>query len=74
METFERYKLIIEKRWTEFLKSLEVGVHTFSFPTIGHIKSCKTIGYNLTTDKLGREYRFKVNKDERKVEITVRQM
>jgi len=72
MEQFEQYSLINQKKWTEFLKSLEVGMHTFVFPSIADIKSCKTIGYNLNTDRRGRIYGFRTDKPAKKVEITIK--
>lgn len=71
MEAFEQYSLINQKRWTELLGSLEVGEHTFTFPSIPDIKSCKAIAYNINSDKTGRAYYFNVNKDEKRVVITV---
>lgn len=73
METFEQYKLINQKRWTEFLKSLDVGVHTFTFPSVADIKSCKAIAYSLNSDMLGRAYYFNVDKKEKQAVITVKQ-
>lgn len=72
METFEQYTLINQKKWTELLKGLEVGEHTFAFPSIADIKSCKAVAYTLNTDRLGRTYGFSVNKAERKVTITIK--
>lgn len=72
MEVFEQYSLINKKQWKALLGSLEVGEHTFTFPSIGDIKSCKAIGYDINSDKTGRFYSFNVNKDERKVIITVK--
>lgn len=71
METFELYKLINQKRWTEFLKSLEEGEHTFSFPSVTDIWTCKALAYKYNTDKIGKIYRFHVDKDELKVVIKV---
>ena len=73
MESFEHYALINNKRWTEFLNSLEVGEHTFTFPSIPDIKSCKAIAYDINSNKIGRAYYFNVVKDEKKVTITVKQ-
>ena len=72
MEQFEQYSLINQKRWTELLKSLDVGEHTFVFPSIPDIKSCKTIGYIINSDRTGRVYGFNINKPEKKVRITVK--
>lgn len=72
MEAFEQYSLINQKRWTEFLNALEVGVHTFVFPTIADIKSCKARGYDLNSDRLGRIYTFETKKQEKIVTITVK--
>jgi len=71
MEVFEQYSLINQKLWTKFLKSLEVGEHTFVFPSIPDMKSCKAIGYGLNGDKLGRAYRFCMNKDDKRITIKV---
>lgn len=71
MEAFEQYSLINQKRWTEFLKALEVGVHTFTFPSIEDIKSCKAVAYSLNSDKIGRAYYFNVEKDEKKIVVKV---
>ena len=72
MEVFQQYDLIYQKKWTELLKGLDVGEHTFTFPSVPDIKSCKTIGYNLNTDKLGRFYSFDVDKGTKKVKITIK--
>ena len=71
MEAFEQYSLINNKRWTEFLKSLEVGEHVFTFPSVPDIRSCKSVAYDINSSKTGRAYYFGVNKDEKKVVITV---
>lgn len=74
MEVFEQYGLINEKRWTEFLKSLEAGKeHTFTFPSIPDIKSCKTVAYEINSNRVGRTYSFDVNKGEKRVKISVKQ-
>jgi len=73
MEAFEQYSLINQKRWTEFLQSLEVGKeNTFTFPSLPAIKSCKTVAYEINSNRTGRTYSFRINKGEKKVEITVR--
>ena len=72
MEAFEQYALINKKQWKAFLRSLEVGEHTFVFPSVADIKSCKAIGYDINSDKVGRSYNFSVDKDEKKVVITVK--
>lgn len=71
MNTFNAYQLIEEKKWTAFLKVLDAGEHTFLFPSVKDIKSCKAIGYDLNSDDAGRQYFFNVNKAERKVTIKV---
>ena len=71
MQTFDSYALIEQGKWTEFLKGLEPGEHSFLFPSVKDIKSCKAIGYDLNSDGLGRKYSFNVNKLERKVTITI---
>lgn len=73
MQTFEQYNLIKQKRWKEFLSSLENGEHTFLFPSVPDIKSCKSVAYTMNTDELGRIYSFVVDKHEKRIEITVRQ-
>ncbi len=72
MEVFEQYSLINKKQWKAFLSSLEVGEHTFTFPSVKDIKSCKAIGYDINSDKTGRNYYFNVDKDEKRVVITVK--
>jgi len=71
MEVFEQYSLINQKKWTEFLGSLDCGQHTFTFPSLPDIASCKAVAYSLNSDKNGREYRFNVEKSTKKVRITV---
>ncbi len=71
MQTFEQYSLINNKRWTELLNSLEVGEHTFTFPSIPDIRSCKAVAYDINSNKTGRAYYFNVEKSEKKVVITV---
>lgn len=73
METFEQYSLINQQKWTDLLKGLEDGEHTFSFPSVADIKSCKSVAYTLNTDGIGRKYAFKVpDKNNKKVIITVK--
>ena len=73
METFEQYSLINRKQWTEFLTGLDEGEHTFSFPSIDHIKSCKSVAYTLNTDGKGKRYAFRVpDKANKMVIITVK--
>lgn len=73
METFEQYSLINQQKWTDLLKNLEDGEHTFSFPSIADIKSCKSVAYTLNTDGLGRKYAFRVpDKSKKTVIITVK--
>ena len=73
METFEQYGLINQKRWTEFLGSLEAGkTHTFTFPSNRDIKSCKTVAYEINSNRVGRTYSFSINKAEKRVEISVK--
>lgn len=71
MNTFNEYQLIEERKWTAFLKGLDPGEHTFLFPSIKDIKSCKAIGYDMNSDNTGRAYFFKVDKAERKITINV---
>lgn len=71
MQTFEQYSLINNKKWTEFLNSLEVGEHTFTFPSVPDIRSCKSVAYDINSSKMGRSYYFNVDKAEKKVIITV---
>lgn len=71
MDTFNSYTLIENKRWTEFLRGLDPGEHTFRFPSVPDIRSCKAIAYSLNSDGLGRKYYFNVEKSERKVTIIV---
>ena len=71
MNTYNSYNLIEQKQWTAFLKGLEPGEHTFLFPSVYDIRSCKAIAYSLNTDGLGRKYFFSVNKSERKVTIKI---
>ena len=72
MQEFEKYNLIFQKKWTELLKGLEVGEHTFVFPSIPDIKSCKTTGYILSSDRTGRAYSFNIDKGEKRVIINVK--
>lgn len=71
METFEQYNLMFQKRWTEFLKALKEGESIFTFPSLSDIQSCKTIAYAQNTNRTGRTYQFKVDKDLKRVSITV---
>jgi len=71
METFELYALINQKRWTELLGALPIGSHTITFPSLADIKSCKAVAYAINSDKTGRRYLFSVNKDEKRVVVTV---
>jgi len=73
MEAFEQYALINKKKWTDFLGSLKVGEHTFTFPSLPDIKSCKAVAYDINSNKQGKYYYFNVNKDERRVVITVKE-
>ena len=73
MEVFEQYGLINQKKWTELLKALEASkTHRFTFPSIHDIRSFKAIAYSLNTDKLGRRYSIKANKENLTVEVTVK--
>ena len=65
------YKLVDDKQWTKLLESLEPGSSTVRFHSIGDIKSCKAVAYDLNSDNRGRTYAFKVDKDSRSAEITV---
>ena len=71
MNTFDAYHLIERKRWKAFLMGLDPGEHTFLFPSVGDIKSCKAIGYDMNSDGIGRRYYFSVDKSERKITIKV---
>lgn len=74
MNTFNAYQLIEERKWKELLKGLGPGEeHTFLFPTIENIKSCKAIGYDMNSDDTGRQYYFSVDKATRRVSITVKE-
>lgn len=72
METFEQYGLINRKRWTELLKGLEVGEHTFTFPSISDINSFKSVAYKLNTDMIGRVYSIDADKGNKVVKLTIR--
>lgn len=72
MEVFEQYSLINQKRWKRFLTSLDIGEYTFTFPSVADIKSCKAIGYDMNSDRIGKFYSFSVDKGEKKVVITVK--
>lgn len=65
------YKLVDAKNWTAFLAALEPGTHTVKFPSVDSIKSCKAVAYDINSDKRGRTYTFKVNKDTCSAAITV---
>lgn len=67
------YTLVDAGRWTDFLKSLAPGVSTVKFPTLGAIKSCKAVAYDMNSDKSGRTYTFKVKKESCSAEITVKE-
>lgn len=74
METHEQYSLINQKKWTELLKGLEVGRHTFTFPSIPDIRSFKATAYNLNTDMLGRRYSISADKRNKLVTLTITQV
>lgn len=64
-------ELLDGRKWRDFLRSLPVGDHTFTFNTVNDIKVCKATAYDLNSDKAGRRYTFNVYKDERKAVIHV---
>ena len=72
MQTFDSYALIEQKKWTQFLKGLEPGEHSFLFPSVSDIHSCKAVAYSLNSDNVGRKYYFNIDKSERKVVINVK--
>ena len=59
------------KQWKKMLGTLPLGEHTISFRSIGDIKSCKAIAYDINSDKTGRRYTFNVNKDSLIVKIKI---
>ena len=65
------YKLVDQGKWTDFLNSLLPGVSTVKVPSIEAIKSFKAVAYDINSDKRGRAYAFRVNKDTCSAEITV---
>lgn len=65
------YKLVDERNWTAFLAELEPGTSTVKFPSVDAIKSCKAVAYDKNSDKIGRTYTFKVNKETCSADITV---
>ena len=73
MNTFNAYDLIDKKKWKAFLMGLDPGDHTFRFPSINDIKSCKAIGYDMNSDDTGRQYYFSVDKAELYVGITIKE-
>ena len=72
MEAFEQYTLINQKKWTELLKGLEVGVHTLAFPSIPDINSFKSVAYKLNADRLGRKYSVRADKGEKVATLTIK--
>lgn len=71
METFEQYRLINQKQWTDFLKGLQAGESTFTLPTIADIHSLKSVAYKLNSDRLGRKYSIRADKEKKVVVINV---
>ena len=71
MKQHELYGLINKKEWTKFLSNLPVGDSLFTFPSTKHIASCKAVAYSINSDRVGRNYKFKVNKAEMTVSINV---
>lgn len=49
-------------KWKDMLGELEPGEHTVRFPDLKSIKSCKTTGYLMNSENIGRQYRFSVDK------------
>lgn len=66
------YKLVDARNWTKLLEDLEPGTSTIRFHDIQAIKSCKAVAYDLNSDKKGRTYTFKVDKETCSAEITVK--
>ena len=71
MNTLDAYSIIEQRSWKSLLKNLDPGEHTFTFPSVGDMKSCKAIGYDMNSDGIGRKYYFSVDKSERKITIKV---
>lgn len=64
-------ELMADSKWKAMLRELPAGVHTLSFPSVGAIKSCKAIAYDMNSDNNGRRYTFNVDKGELVVVIKV---
>ena len=74
MEAHIQYGLINQKKWTDLLKGMEVGEHTFTFPSREDIHSFRSIAYKLNTDRLGRHYSISADKADMIVTIKVKQV
>ena len=64
MDIFRINSLVENKKWTELLETLPDGEHKIAFRSVKDIKSCKAIAYDINSDKNGRNYRFRVDKND----------
>ncbi|MCQ2142268.1 MAG: hypothetical protein MJY83_07975 [Bacteroidales bacterium] len=64
--------LIQESKWSDLLKGLPIGTHQLFFPSNHAIRSCKAVAYSLNTDRIGKTFRFKVDKEHCFVTLTIR--
>ena len=69
MESFEQYALINKKKWSELLRTMELGTHTVTVPSLPDIYSFKSVAYYLNSLKMGRTY--SVCKDKTKGDLVV---
>lgn len=63
--------LISECKWSELLKGLPQGTHQLFFPSNDAIRSCKAVAYNLNSDRMGKTFQFKVDKEHCFVNLTI---
>ncbi len=73
MDLYTLNNLVAERQWTELLRALPEGETKLGFPDLSALNSCKAVAYSINSDKTGRSYYFKVNKDERSAIITVKE-
>lgn len=72
MKDMINYKLIRERRWSEFLRSLSVGNYTVPFSDIRAIRSMTVVAYKFNSDNESDIiYNFTVNKLNKTVTIKV---
>lgn len=71
MTNKELQGLIDRKRWTTFLVNLPLGQSLWFLKSPRDVKSLKAIAYDKNSDKDGRNYNFKVDKNHVAVIINV---